>query len=77
VLVAYNCDVSVEIGLLRGIVSFVLSDCALRVSVNQGVSLKRSVPKQSVAHVRPELFCYIEKRVQGYLLLPLTRGISK
>jgi len=29
-LVAYSCDVSVEIGCLRGIVSFVLLDCAIR-----------------------------------------------
>ncbi len=38
VFVAYNCDFSVGIGFLRGIVSFVLSDSPLRVSVNQGVS---------------------------------------
>jgi len=38
---------------------------------------QRSVPKQLVAHVRPELLCHIEKRIQGYLLSPLIRGISK
>jgi len=76
VLVVYACDVSVEIGLLRGMVSFVLSGlhCA---SALTKVRLRRSVPKQLVAHVRPELFCYIEKRIQGDLLSPLIRGISK
>jgi len=40
-------------------------------ALTKGVSLRRSVPKQFVAHVRPELFCHIEERIQGYLLSPL------
>ena len=35
------------------------------------------VPKQFGAHVGPELFCHIKEGIQGYLLSPLVRGISK
>jgi hypothetical protein len=33
--------------------------------------------KQFVAHIRPELFCHVEERIQGYLLYPLVRRVSK
>src|ERR1017187_5806096 len=35
------------------------------------------MPRHFVAHVGPELFCHIEEGIQGYLLSPLVRGISK
>ena len=41
------------------------------------VRVARSMPKHFVAHVGPELFCHIEDGIQGYLLPPLVRGISK
>src|SRR5579872_7447865 len=41
------------------------------------LSLRRRVVEKFVAHVRPELFCHIEERIQSYLLTPLVRRISK
>jgi hypothetical protein len=46
-------------------------------SVSLRIVLSRSVPKQSVAHVRPEFFCYVEERIQGYLLPPFVCRIFK
>jgi hypothetical protein len=75
--VAYARDVSVEIGGLRGMVTFVLSALHCPSALTGCQRHARSMPKQFVAHVGPELFCHIEEGIQGYLLSPLVRGISK
>lgn len=33
--------------------------------------------EQLVPHVWPEFFCYVEERIQGYLLSPFVRRISE
>jgi hypothetical protein len=75
--VAYARDVSVEIGGLRGMVTFVLSALHCPSALTRYQRQARSMPEQFVAHVGPELFCHIEEGIQSYLLSPLVRGISK
>src|ERR1700691_5145369 len=45
--------------------------------LSPGVRVTRSMPEHFVAYVGPELFCHIEEGIQGYLLSPLIRCISK